>query len=74
MDIKEIKGLSENELKEKLSATRKQLMELEFKKSTGVEKPHLFRQAKKDIARILPVLKENSKKIEPPQKEQKEKI
>jgi ribosomal protein L29 len=49
-------------------------MELEFKKSTGVEKPHLFRQAKKDIARILTVLKENSKKIEPPQKEQKEKI
>jgi len=39
MDIKKIKGLSENELKEKLSATGNNSWNWSLKKSTGVEKP-----------------------------------
>jgi len=34
-------------------------MELNFKKKTShVEKPHLFKKTKKDIARILTILRE----------------
>ncbi len=53
MKQKELKGFSREELHEKLSELNKQLMELQFKRRSGVEKPHLFKQIKKDIARIL---------------------
>jgi large subunit ribosomal protein L29 len=58
MKAHELKGLTKEELDHKLQDCKKQLMELQFKRRTGVEKPHLFRQVKKDIARILTVLKE----------------
>ena len=57
MKIKELASLSPEELKEKLKSLRKELMELQFKRRTGVEKPHLFKSTKKSIARILTVLK-----------------
>ena len=56
---RELRALSEAELKEKLSSLRKQLMEISLqKKSNRVEKPHLFTQIKRDIARVLTVLRE----------------
>jgi large subunit ribosomal protein L29 len=55
---RELRGLTKEELISKLEDLRKQLMELEFKRRTGVEKPHLFKQTKKDIARILTILRE----------------
>lgn len=58
MEIKELNGLSEQELEVKLEDLNKQLMELQFKRRSGVEKPHLFKQVKKGIARILTVLNE----------------
>jgi len=58
MEIKELHGLSEQELQDKLDDLNKQLMELQFKRRSGVEKPHLFKVVKKDIARILTVLNE----------------
>ncbi|UCC95434.1 MAG: 50S ribosomal protein L29 [Candidatus Omnitrophota bacterium] len=58
MKIKELRELSKEELKNKLVDFQKQFMELQLKKKTGVEKPHLFNQTKKDIARILTLLKE----------------
>lgn len=64
---RELRALSAEELKERLISLRKQLMELYLKReSKGVEKPHLFRETKRDIARVLTVLreKENEKREE----------
>ncbi|MCK9614515.1 MAG: 50S ribosomal protein L29 [Candidatus Omnitrophica bacterium] len=58
MKIKDIRALSKEELKEKISDLRKELMDFEFKRSGNLEKPHVFRVARKTIARILTVLKE----------------
>lgn len=58
MEAKELRGLSEQELEVKLKDLNRQLMDLQFKRRSGVEKPHLFKLVKKDIARILMVLNE----------------
>ena len=59
MKRKELINLSKEELNDKLVGLEKQLMELNFQRRTAhVEKPHQFRQTKKDIARILTILKE----------------
>lgn len=58
MKAKDLRVLSIKELAIKLEDSRKQLMELQLKQRTGVEKPHLFKQLKKDIARIHTVLNE----------------
>ena len=58
MKIKDLRGLSKEELKEKLEIFDKNLMELQFKRRSSVEKHHLFKQIKKDRARILTVLRE----------------
>ena len=58
MKIKDLRGLSEEELNDKLSDLNKQLMELQFKRRSNVEKPHLFKQIRKDIARIFTVINE----------------
>ncbi|MCM8826861.1 MAG: 50S ribosomal protein L29 [Candidatus Omnitrophica bacterium] len=40
-------------------------MELNFQKSTGnIEKPHLFKQIKRDIARILTIMNTKEKNSE----------
>jgi large subunit ribosomal protein L29 len=62
MKAKDYRGLSKEELAGKLEDFRKQLMELEFKRRTGGEKPHLFKQTKKNIARILTILREKEVK------------
>ncbi len=56
MKIKDLKGLSKEELQVKLEDLNKQLMELQFKRRSAVEKPHLFQQIKRDIARIYTVI------------------
>lgn len=61
MKAKDLRLLTERELDDKLEDLRKQLMELQFKRKTGVEKPHLFKQTKREIARILAVLVEKKK-------------
>lgn len=59
MKKENFKELINEELKDKLLNLQKQLMDLSFQKKTGhVEKPHMFQQTKKDIARILTLLKE----------------
>ena len=58
MKIEELRGLSDQELQDKLDDLNKQLMELQFKRRSGVEKPHLFKVVKRDIARIFTVLNE----------------
>jgi large subunit ribosomal protein L29 len=59
MKARELRNLSPEELKDRLKELRKQLMELNFKKRTAhVEKPHFFRRIRRDIAKILTVMKE----------------
>ena len=58
MKVKELEGLTSQELSDKLKELNKRLMELQFKRKTGAEKPHLFKQVKKDIARMKTLLTE----------------
>ncbi len=60
MKIKEIRALSKQELNEKLGHFKKELMDLQFKRTSSVEKPHLFKSSRRAIARILTVLKEKA--------------
>lgn len=65
MTAKEISALSPAEITTKLSETRQQLLQLRLRKQTGqVEKPHLLRSYRKDIARLLTAL--NAKKKSAP--------
>jgi large subunit ribosomal protein L29 len=53
MTTKEIRELSRTELETKLRELREQLLQLRLRKQTGqVEKPHLLREYRKDIARL----------------------
>ena len=62
MKRKDLHNLNKEELSDKLLSLRKQLMELNFQRKTAhVEKPHLFKQVKKDIARVLAILKTSYK-------------
>lgn len=59
MKAKDLRNLSKEELFEKLDGLKKSLFDLNSQRRFGkVEKPHLFQEVKKDIARILTVLKE----------------
>lgn len=53
MTAKEIRELSPAEITSKLRETREKLLQLRLRKQTGqVEKPHLLRSYRKDIARL----------------------
>ncbi len=57
MTSKEIRDLAPSELTLKLRETREQLLQLRLRKNAGqVEKPHLLRSYRKDIARLLTAL------------------
>ncbi len=59
MKIKELKDLSVEDLAAKEKQIKKELFGLNNQRQLGrVEKPALFKKAKKDIARILTVLNE----------------
>ena len=54
MTSKEIRDLAPSELTTKLRETREALLHLRLRKNSGqVEKPHLLRAYRKDIARLL---------------------
>jgi large subunit ribosomal protein L29 len=62
MTAKEISALSLSEITTKLRETREQLLQLRLRKQTGqVEKPHLLRTYRKDIARLETVLTSKKK-------------
>jgi large subunit ribosomal protein L29 len=61
MKASELRGLSKEELQDKLNDLNKQLMELQFKRRSKVERPHLFKKVKKDIARILTLVKKKER-------------
>jgi large subunit ribosomal protein L29 len=57
MTAKEIREFSVPEISTKLRETRELLLQLRLRKQTGqVEKPHLLRTYRKDIARLETVL------------------
>ena len=65
MDISKGQTLREmplEQLEELLESTRKKFFEMRtiknIRKGTTIEKPHFFKKYKKDIARILTVIKE----------------
>ncbi len=63
MKVKEIRDLNEQEIKAKLAEKKKELNELNLKLAMKtLEKPTLIPALKKDIARMLTVLKEKGAK------------
>ena len=59
MKISKIRELSSEELIQKEKAFKKELFELNFQRKIGqVEKPSRFRQLKRDIAKMLTILRE----------------
>ena len=61
MTSKEIRDLAPAEIITKLRETRDQLLQLRLRKNTGqVEKPHLLRTYRKDIARLETILKQKN--------------
>ncbi|BAU24047.1 50S ribosomal protein L29 [Caldimicrobium thiodismutans] len=59
MKAKELRELSLPELKEKLSQLREELFNLRFQKTIHrLENPLKIRNLKRDIARVLTILKE----------------
>lgn len=56
---KELREKNEEELKEELKKLRAELFNLRFQLSTGgLTNPHRIKMARKDIARILTILRE----------------
>ncbi|MEC8014297.1 MAG: 50S ribosomal protein L29 [Verrucomicrobiota bacterium] len=61
MKISELKELSVPELQKKHRDLGEELLQLRVRKQTGqVEKPHLLKTIRRDRARILTVLKDQS--------------
>ena len=57
MTSKEIRDLTSTEIETKLRDAREQLLQLRLRKNSGqVEKPHLLRTYRKDIARLETIL------------------
>jgi large subunit ribosomal protein L29 len=60
--LEEIRGLSAEELRDKVNALKKELMQLRFQAKTGkLEQQTKMRETRRDIARILTVACEKKK-------------
>ena len=60
----DLRQMSEEELVAKLRELRRELFELRFNKELGrLEQPHRFRELRRDIARVLTVLREKGVKL-----------
>ena len=58
----ELRNLSKEELKEKLFSLKKSLYEMRSQGATGrIEKPSKIKEARRDVARIMTILKEKEK-------------
>ncbi|MGJ8638673.1 MAG: 50S ribosomal protein L29 [Opitutaceae bacterium] len=59
MSTKDIREMSEAEIDKKLRDTREEHVALRMRKQTGqVEKPHEFKNMRREIARLETILKE----------------
>lgn len=60
MEFKEIKNKKPEELKQLLMDLRKEQFSLRMQKGTGqASNPHMFKNLRKDIARVKTVINEN---------------
>ena len=65
MKSKELREMTDDELRKKLDNLAKRLFNLRFRKVTDVvENPAAFRHGKKDIAKIKTILRERELKID----------
>jgi large subunit ribosomal protein L29 len=61
-NITEFKKLSQKEMPAKLAAMKLELFNTKFQKhTTGIQKPHVLKNLKKDIARLQTVMNEKKK-------------
>ena len=59
MKSKDIRTLSETELKDKIQELRRELLMLRIQRVNGrLDKPHLLKEYKKDVSRMLTILTE----------------
>lgn len=59
MKTKDIRELSVVEIEKKIRDSRAELVQLRLRKQTGqVEKPHLLRELRRDLARFQTILKQ----------------
>lgn len=57
--VKELRALSDDELKAKIAESKKELFDLRLKQSTGsLEKPSKIRELRKNVARMKTILAE----------------
>jgi|UniRef100_A0A7C4Y682 large subunit ribosomal protein L29 len=64
MKAKELRELNEKELRAKLHELKENLFNLRFQKSMGnISSPAEFKRVRRDIARVLTVMKEKGIKI-----------
>jgi large subunit ribosomal protein L29 len=59
MDTKELRGLTDVELTEKVQQLKQELFNLRFQLATGrIENPMRIRQSRRDLARVKTILRE----------------
>lgn len=59
MKVSEIRKLKNEEIETKVRETKKELLNLRIKNATGsLDKPSKIKEMKKDVARMLTILKE----------------
>ncbi|OIO33064.1 MAG: 50S ribosomal protein L29 [Candidatus Omnitrophica bacterium CG1_02_40_15] len=59
LNVSDLRSLSRQELEDKIAALKKSLFEMISQKETGrIEKPSNIKKARRDIARIMTVLRE----------------
>jgi len=64
MKAKEIREMSSDELQSKLTGLKEELFNLRFQVATGqLDNPMRIRDVRKNIARILTVIRENELKV-----------
>lgn len=64
MDVQEMRGKSEQELRDELLRLRRAQFELRVQSRAGqLSRNHLFRETRRDIARVQTLLRENQEKM-----------
>ena len=64
MKVNEIRNLSNEEIETKVNETKKELLNLRVKNATGsLEKPSKIKELRKDVARMLTILKERKNEV-----------
>ncbi|MBX9743191.1 MAG: 50S ribosomal protein L29 [Chthoniobacterales bacterium] len=62
MDLKEIKELTSEELSDKIGHLRREVFNFRLQQQAGqLEKPHLLRSLRREIARFQTILKQRSR-------------